>query len=98
MILHHLVATRARDVARLVRAALPEDPGPLGVTGETDLVPLIDRRRVVLRERDHAPGDFRAAGLDVRLARAMAVLAGEALLGVARLVEEETTHLGVREP
>src|SRR5262249_20673210 len=96
-VLHDRVAARACEVAHLVRAALPEDPLALRVTGEAHRVTLLDGRLVVLRERDH-PADAPAASrVGVLLARTVAVLAAEALARVAGLVQEEPAHLGVRE-
>src|SRR3990170_1140659 len=96
-VLHQLVAVGAGHVAGLVAAPLPEDPGALGVTVEADRVPLLHRRLVVLREGDHPAHALAAARVHVRLAWAVAALAGAGLLGTARLEEEEAPHPGLGE-
>src|SRR5215470_14474535 len=96
-VFHHLVAIRAGDVARLVAAALPEDPGALGVAVEAHLVPLCYGSGVVLGEGDQPALALASPRLYVSLARAVAVLAGVLLSGGASLEEEDAPHPGLGE-
>src|SRR6266511_863252 len=91
---HHLVATGARHAARLVRAALPEEMGTLGVARGAHGVALFDGRLVVLGERDHPADALASARLDVLLTRAVTILAAHALSGISRLLEEQAAHPG----
>src|SRR6266508_430134 len=93
--LHHLVAVGAGDVAGLVAAALPEDPGALGVAVEAHGVPLLHGRLVVPGERDQAALALAATRVHVRLPGAVAALAGVGLVRVPRLEEEEASHPGL---
>ena len=82
-------------VARLVGAAVPEQPGQPLVALEADRVPELDRLLALLGEGHRHGG--RAARLHVRLAGAVARLAPQALLLGPGLVEEDLAHLGVTE-
>src|SRR3989304_2345541 len=87
--LRELGAAGARDVARLVRAPLPEQARGLLVAAEAGGVAPLDGRRVVLGEADDPADALAAARVRVRLAGAVSALAAEALRGVARVLEEE---------
>src|SRR2546425_7245529 len=95
-LLHDRVAIGARDVGRVVGAALPENAVTLGMARQADVVTLLDRCRAVLRERDESAHDL-ALRIDVHLAGAVTVLAPEAFLRIARVPEEETAHLSFAE-
>src|SRR5262247_4075771 len=84
-IVHHGVAAGAPHVARVVRAALPEEVRPLRVAGGAHGVALLDRRLVVLGEGDHPAHAFTAARLDVLLPGPVTGLAAQALHHVAGL-------------
>src|SRR4030095_14244416 len=75
-VVHHRVAAGASHVARIVRAALPEEVGPLRVAGGAHGVALLDGSLVVPGERDHPADAFAPAGLDVLLPPAGASVAG----------------------
>src|SRR5215472_11100392 len=91
-VVHEGVAVGAGHVAGLVAAAFPEDAFALGVAVEADLVTLQDRRGIVLGEGDETPYPLASARFHVGLPRAVTVLAGVLLVGVAGLVEEKTAH------
>src|SRR5206468_11425267 len=83
-VLHHLVTAGAPDVARLVRAPLPEEVGAFRVAGGAHRIAFFDGRLVVPGERDHPADTLAATRLDVLLPRAGTVLAPDAPRGVSR--------------
>src|SRR5712691_9492137 len=95
-VLHDRVTARARDVARLVAAALPEEAGALRVAREALRIALIDRGGVLLGEGDQ-PADDLPARIPVGFAGPVAALAAHALPRRARVLEEETSHVSLRE-
>src|SRR3984893_15032166 len=96
-VLHHLVTVGAGHVARLVRAPLPEDPGAFGVAVEADLIPLLHRGAIILREGDEAALALASPGLYMGLPGTVAALAGVAFLWIAGLVQEEASHASLGE-
>ena len=82
---HDRVAVRAHQAARFVRAAVPISAVALLMAGEANAVVLFRRARLIFRpERDDPADAAPAAGLHVRRARTVAVLAVElAFLGLA---------------
>src|SRR5215813_11730541 len=96
-VFHDRVAVGAREVAGLVGAALPEEPGTLRMAREADLVALHERRLVVLCEGDQPAHAFAAPRLGVSFAGPVAGLACQPFRAVARLVEEEAAHPRLRE-
>src|SRR5712691_7076553 len=95
-VLHDRVTARARDVARLVAAALPEEAGALRVAREALRIALIDRGGVLLGEGDQSADDL-PARIPVGFAGPMAALASHTLPRGARMLEEETSHVGLGE-
>jgi len=82
---HDRVAVRAHEAARFVGAAIPISPIALLMAGKTNGVVLFRRARLIFRpERDDPAHAAPAAGLHVRRARTVAILASElAFLGLA---------------
>src|SRR6185369_9906066 len=76
--LHHRVAVRARDRARLVRAAPPGEPRSFFVALEANRIALSDRRFRLLAERDQS-AIVRAARLRVLLSGTVTAFAAELL-------------------
>src|SRR5450755_4895686 len=76
--LHDRVATGAHQAAGFVRASAPQRPTAFLMAGEADRIVLFRGARLVFGpERGDSANAAAAAGLDIRRARTMAILAIE---------------------
>src|SRR5512140_2724671 len=92
----HRVAVDAGERARLVRAARPEEPVAFRVAAEAGAILFLDRVLRVLGETD-GDGVLAAAGIDVRLAWAVAGFAAKFLRRGTRMGEHDLAHRRVLE-